>query len=131
MPPTPQELAALMPFAGLVGVEVVSAAPEEVRGRLEWAPARTTAGGLLHGGALLTLADSLGGLCAHLNLREGRRTATLESKTNFIRPVRAGGVEAVARPLHTGRTTILIETRVVDSEGRLVSLTLQTQAVIG
>lgn len=120
-----------MPFAGLVGVEVVSAGPEEVRGRLEWAPARTTAGGLLHGGALLTLADSLGGLCAHLNLRGGRRTATLESKTNFVRPVRAGGVEAVARPLHTGRTTILIETRVVDSEGRLVSLTLQTQAVIG
>jgi 1,4-dihydroxy-2-naphthoyl-CoA hydrolase len=112
MAPTPEELIELMPFARLVGIEVVSAGPEEVRGRL-------------------TLADSLGGLCAYLNLPEGRRTVTLESKTNFIRAVRGGAVEGTARPLHAGRTTILVETRVVDPEGRLVSLTLQTQAVIG
>lgn len=131
MASTPEDLAALMPFARLAGVQLLSAAPQEVRGRLDWSPDRCTTGGILHGGALLTLADSLGGVCAYLNLREGGRTATLESKTNFIRPVRGGRVEGTARPLHTGRTTIVVETRLVDAEGRLVSLTIQTQAVSG
>ena len=131
MAPSPEDLIALMPFARLVGIELLTATPQEVRGRLAWAEERCTTGGLLHGGALLTLADSLGGVCAYLNLPEGRRTVTLESKTNFIRAVREGHVEGTARPLHTGRSTILVETRVVDMEGRLVSLTLQTQAVVG
>ncbi|MBO0709550.1 MAG: PaaI family thioesterase [Candidatus Dormibacteraeota bacterium] len=131
MASTPEDLAALMPFARLAGIEILSAAPEEVRGRLEWSPERCTTGGMLHGGALLTLADSLGGVCAYLNLREDQSTATLESKTNFIRPVREGQVEGIARPLHTGRTTIVVETRLLDAAGRLVSLTIQTQAVIG
>lgn len=131
MAPTPEELIALMPFARVAGVEVLSATPDEVHGRLPWSAERCTAGGILHGGALLTLADSLGGICAYLNLPPGRRTVTLESKSNFIRGVREGQVEGTARPLHAGRTTILVETRVVDGEGRLVSITLQTQAVIG
>lgn len=131
MAPTPEQLTALMPFAGLTGVEIVSAAPEEVRGRLDWSSERCTTGGVLHGGALLTLADSLGGVCAYLNLRAGQSTATLESKTNFMRPVREGQVAGVARPLHRGRTTIVVETRLLDAEGRLVALTLQTQAVFG
>ena len=131
MASTPEELTALMPFAGLTGIELLSATPEEVRGRLDWSADRCTTGGMLHGGALLTLADSLGGVCAYLNLREGQSTATLESKTNFIRALREGHVEGTARPLHTGRTTIVVETRLVDAKGRLVSLTLQTQAVIG
>lgn len=131
MTPTPEQLAALMPFARLAGIELLSAAPEEVRGRLEWSADRCTTGGVLHGGALLTLADSLGGVCAYLNLREGQSTATLESKTNFIRPLRDGHVVGTARAVHTGRTTIVVETRLVDAEGRLISLTLQTQAVIG
>lgn len=131
MAPTPDELIALMPFATQVGIELLSATREEVRGRLPWSAGRCTTGGILHGGALLTLADSLGGICAYLNLPEGRRTVTLESKTNFIRPVREGHAEGIARPLHAGRSTIVVETRVVDAEGRLVSLTLQTQAVIG
>ncbi len=131
MAPTPEDLLALMPFTALIGTELLSATPEAVNGRLSWSPERCTAGGILHGGALLTLADSLGGICAYLNLPEGRRTVTLESKTNFIRAVRQGHVEGTARPLHTGRTTILVETRLVDAEGRLVSITLQTQAVSG
>ena len=130
MAPTPDDLVALMPFARLAGIELLSATPDEVRGRLDWSVERCTTGGMLHGGALLTLADSLGGVCAYLNLPEGRRTATLESKTNFIRAVREGHVEGTARPLHVGRTTILVETRLVDAAARLVSLTLQTQAVI-
>jgi uncharacterized protein (TIGR00369 family) len=131
MAPTPEELTALMPFARLVGIELLSATREEVRARLAWSVERCTTGGILHGGALLTLADSLGGLCAYLNLREGQRTATLESKTNFIRAVREGDVEGTARPLHAGRTTIVVETRLADTAGRLVSITLQTQAVLG
>lgn len=131
MASTPEQLTALMPFARLAGIQLLSAAPEEVRGRLDWSAERCTTGGMLHGGALLTLADSLGGVLAYLNLREGQRTATLESKTNFIRPVREGHVEGTARPLHTGRTTMVVETRLVDAAGRLVALTLQTQAVIG
>lgn len=131
MAPTPEQLSALMPFARLAGVELLSARPEEVRGRLRWSAERCTAGGILHGGALLTLADSLGGVCAYLNLEEGQRTVTLESKTNFMRAVREAQVEGAAHPLHRGRTTIVVETRLVDGVGRLVSLTLQTQAIIG
>ncbi|MBO0703561.1 MAG: PaaI family thioesterase [Candidatus Dormibacteraeota bacterium] len=130
MAPTPEELLALMPFAGLAGVELLEATPAEVRGRLRWSAERCTTGGILHGGALLTLADSLGGVCAYLNLREGQSTATLETKTNFIRAVREGHVEGRARPLHAGRSTIVVETRLVDPADRLISLTLQTQAVI-
>ena len=120
-----------MPFAALVGVEVAAAAPEEVRGTLDWAADRCTAGGILHGGALMTLADSVGGLCAYLNLPEGATgTATVESKTNFFRPVRGGGVTATARPLHVGRTLIVVQTDLRDDEGRFVAQVTQTQAVL-
>src|SRR3954464_15517359 len=119
-----------MPFAAAAGVELIAAAPEEVRARLAWAPERCTAGGFLHGGALMTLADSAGGVCAYLNLPNGATTATVESKTNFLRPVTAGAVEAVARPVNVGRRLILVQTELRDAEGRLVALTTQTQAVV-
>jgi uncharacterized protein (TIGR00369 family) len=119
-----------MPFAQTVGVELTSASAEEVRGALEWAPQRCTAGEILHGGALMTLADAAGAVCAFLNLPPGATTATIESKTNFFRAVREGHVEAVARPLHVGRTTIAVQTELRDADGKLVGLTTQTQAVI-
>ena len=119
-----------MPFASGLGVEVSAAAAEEVRGRLEWAPERCTAGGVLHGGALIGLADSLGAICAYLNLPEGATTATIESKTNFFRAVRGGHVEAVSRPLHVGRTSIVVQTELADAEGKPVALVIQTQAVL-
>jgi uncharacterized protein (TIGR00369 family) len=125
-----EQLAEAMPFAGATGVELVAAAPEEVRARLSWAPERCTAGGILHGGALMTLADSAGGVCAYLNLPEGATTATVESKTNFLRPVAGGAVEAVARPVNVGRRLILVQTELRDGEGRLVALTTQTQAIV-
>jgi|SRR3954447_934459 1,4-dihydroxy-2-naphthoyl-CoA hydrolase len=121
---------ALMPFAQALGVEVEAASPEEVRGQLAWAPDRCTAGGVLHGGALMSLADSVGAICAYLNLPEGAGTATLESKTNFFRPVNAGHVDAVARPLHVGRTSIVVQTELADAGGRPVALVIQTQAVL-
>ena len=124
------ELVAAMPFASGLGVEVSAAAAEEVRGRLEWAPERCTAGGVLHGGALIGLADSLGAICAYLNLPAGATTATLESKTNFFRAVRGGRVSATSRPLHVGRSSIVVQTDVADADARPVALVIQTQAVL-
>jgi 1,4-dihydroxy-2-naphthoyl-CoA hydrolase len=121
-----------MPFGELLGVELDAASAEEVRGGLEWAPERCTAGGIMHGGALMGLADSLGGLCAHLNLPEGATsTATVESKTNFFRAVREGRVSAVSRPLHAGKSFIVVETDIHDAHGRHVARVTQTQAVLG
>ncbi len=119
-----------MPFAKLIGAELVSASPEEVRGRVEWAPGRCTNGGILHGGVLMALADSTGAYCAVLNLPSGAGTATIESKTNFFRAVREGFVESVSVPLHVGRTTIVVQTDLLDDRGRRVARVTQTQAVL-
>ena len=127
---TPQDLVALMPFAGTTGIEIDAATPEAVAGRLPWAPERCTAGGILHGGALVTLADSVGAVCAFLNLPEGATTSTIESKTNFFRGVRQGTVHATARVLHAGRTTIVVQTDLLDDDGKLVAQVTQTQAVL-
>jgi uncharacterized protein (TIGR00369 family) len=78
----------------------------------------------------MTLADSLGALCAFLNLPAGAATATIESKTNFFRAVRDGHAIAVARPLHVGRTTIVVQTDIRDDGGRRVAQVTQTQAVL-
>ena len=123
-------LLASMPFSVGLGVRLLAAAPGEVRGELPWAPERCTSGGLLHGGALMGLADSLGGVCAFLNLPEGAGTSTIESKTNFFRGVREGVVTATTRPVHVGRTTIVVQTESRDDRDKLVTLTLQTQAVL-
>ena len=121
-----------MPFAGLLGLEIVAASPEEVRARLDWDESRCTAGGVLHGGALMGLADSSGGLCAFLNLPAGATgTATIESKSNFFRPVSDRYVEATSSVLHQGRTRIVVETELRDADGRLAAKVTQTQAVLG
>jgi 1,4-dihydroxy-2-naphthoyl-CoA hydrolase len=104
--------------------------PEEVEARLDWKPELCTAGGVLHGGILMALADSAGAVCAFLNLPPGARTVTIESKTNFLGAVREGHVVARARPLHEGRTTIVVETDVFDGDGRRIARTMQTQAVL-
>ena len=119
-----------MPFAAAVGIEITAATPEEVCGRLDWSPERCTAGGVLHGGALMSLADALAAVCAYLNLPAGASTSTIESKTNFFRAVREGFAEGVAQPLHVGRTTIVVQTDIRDEQGRRVALTTQTQAVL-
>ncbi len=129
--PTVQQLNASMPFAAASGVEITSAAPGEVRAALAWQADRCTLGGALHGGALITLADSAGAVCAFLNLPEGAAgTSTIETKTNLFRGVREGHVEAVAKPLHLGRTTIVVQTDLYDAGGRHVARTTQTQAVL-
>jgi uncharacterized protein (TIGR00369 family) len=127
--PTPAQLRDVMPFAALIGIELTEASSELVRGRLEFAAERCTAGGLLHGGALMSLADSCGGVCAFLNLPDGAvGTATIESKTNFLRGVREGEITASTRPLHRGRTLIVLETEVVRSDGAMAAKVTQTQA---
>ncbi|MFG2089004.1 MULTISPECIES: PaaI family thioesterase [unclassified Spirillospora] len=127
---TPDQLADAMPFARALGVEIDTAGPGEVTGRLDWAPDRCTAGGVMHGGALMALADTLGAACAFLNLPPGTSTSTLESKTNFFRGLKDGHVRGVSRPLHTGRTSIVVQTDLFDATGRRVAQVTQTQAVL-
>lgn len=120
-----------MPFITLLGVEVTEAMPDVVRARLRWSPERCTAGGVLHGGALMGLADSCGGLLAFLSLPDGAiGTTTLTSTTSFLRGLREGHANATCRPVHRGRTTIVVETEVADDEGRLLGKVTQTQAVL-
>jgi 1,4-dihydroxy-2-naphthoyl-CoA hydrolase len=121
-----------MPFTELLGLEVLSASAEEVKARMAWQEQLCTAGGVLHGGALMSLADAAGAYCAFLNLPEGSiGTATIESKTNFFRAVRDGHVVATSRPLHRGRRTIVVETDLHDAQGKHVARVTQTQAVLG
>jgi uncharacterized protein (TIGR00369 family) len=99
--------------------------------RLAWDASLCTAGGVLHGGALMALADSSGGACAFLNLPAGAAgTTTIESKTNFLRAVREGYVESRSRPLHTGRTVVVVETDLRDDRDRLVARITQSQLVL-
>ena len=123
-------LVALMPFAAGLGLVLVEASAERVVAELDWAPRLCTAGGILHGGALMSLADATGGICAFLNLPDGAGTATVESKTNFFRAVREGAVLAIARPLHIGRSFIVVQTDLEDDRGTRVGQTTQTQAVL-
>jgi uncharacterized protein (TIGR00369 family) len=121
---------AQMPLGTTLGIRTFGGA-DEVEATLDWASELCTAGGALHGGVLMALADSAGAVCAFLNLPAGASTATIESKTNFFGAVREGEVRARSRPLHRGRTTIVVETDVYDAAGRHVGRTTQTQAVLG
>jgi 1,4-dihydroxy-2-naphthoyl-CoA hydrolase len=128
---TPTQLRDSMPLAVLLGIELLEARAELVRGKLDWAPERCTAGGLIHGGALMALADTCGGVCAFLNLPDGARgTATIESKTNFLRAVRDGAITASTRPLHSGRTMIVVESELAREDGSLVAKVTQSQAFL-
>jgi uncharacterized protein (TIGR00369 family) len=133
--PSPDEQAEFwyqaMPFAKTLAVEPLVSEKEEVRARLPWAAELCTAGGVLHGGAIMGLADSAAGTCAFLNLPNGAvGTATIDSSTHFLRAVRDGWVEAVARPLRVGRSVVVIETDVRDDSGELVARVVQSQAVL-
>jgi 1,4-dihydroxy-2-naphthoyl-CoA hydrolase len=120
-----------MPFANLMGIDVVEQTKEKVVGRLTVREDLCTTGGILHGGAMMAFADSLGGIAGFLNLPEGARTTTLESKTNFLGAARVGEtVTAETTPLHVGRRSSVWQTRITSAEGRLLGLVIQTQMVI-
>jgi len=121
----------VMPLCATLGMRVDVYTPETVVLSLDWSAALSTTGGLLHGGAIMALADSAGGACAFLNLPAGAAgTSTIESKTNFLGAVKDGVVTATATPLHRGSTTIVVETSVRDGRDRLVAKGPQTQAVL-
>lgn len=119
-----------MPLCATLGITAESFVAERVTLLLEWSEGLCTNGGVLHGGALMALADSAGGASAFLNLPDGAiGTSTIESKTNFLGGVRAGVVTATAKPLHIGSTTIVVETE-VRNDDRLVAKVTQTQVVL-
>jgi len=121
----------LMPLAATLGIRADVYGAEEVVVSMDWSPSLCTANGILHGGAIMALADSAGGACAMLNLpADASGTSTIESKTNFLGAVRSGVVTATSTPLHRGGTTIVVETTVRDSGGKLVAKVTQTQLVL-
>jgi 1,4-dihydroxy-2-naphthoyl-CoA hydrolase len=120
-----------MPLCAKLGIRAESYAPEQVALSIDWAPDLCTTNGILHGGVIMSLADSAGGACALLNLpKDSSGTATIESKTNFLGAVRSGTVTAIATPLHAGATTIVVETSVRDASNRLIAKVTQTQIVL-
>ena len=123
------ELVSLMPFARQLGVALEEASADRVVARLAWAPHLCTAAGIMHGGALMSLADTAGALVTFLGLPEGATTATITSTSQLFRPVTGGTVRAVAVPVHRGRTTVTAQTSLSDSDDRLVAQTTQIQAI--
>ncbi len=117
-------------FPELLGIEFLEAGPERIKAALTVREELCTLPGILHGGAIMAFADTLGGAATMLNLPEGKGTTTLESKTNFFAAGRDGVVRAEATPLHRGRTTMVWQTRVTDASGRLLAQTIQTQMVL-
>lgn len=117
-------------FAEHLGMRFVETGPDRVVAELEIRDHLRTVRGTLHGGALMALADAAGGTAAIINLPEGASTATIESKTNFFAAGRSGIVRAETTPLHKGRSTMVWQTRITDESGKLLSLTIQTQAIL-
>ena len=115
----------------LLGIEFVELAPERVLATLAIRDDLRTVGGALHGGTLMAFADTMGAVATVLNLPPGAGTTTLESKSNFFAAGRSGAVRAETTPLHRGKRTMVWQTRVTDESGRLLSMTIQTQMVLG
>jgi uncharacterized protein (TIGR00369 family) len=119
------------PFARFLGIKLVNVTPDRVEAELAVREEFKNRGGVMHGGALMAYADSLGGTTAHANLKPGQRTATIESKTNFFAGIAIGDVaRAEAVPLHRGRSTIVVQTRITRQDGKLAAIVTQTQIVM-
>ena len=119
------------PLPGYLGMQVTKATTEEVVGTLEIKENLCTIGGVVHGGAIMAFADTMGAICAFLNLPPNSRTTTIESKTNLIRSGKLGEtLIAKSRLLNKGRTLMLLYTEVQDSVGKLVAVVIQNQIVV-
>src|SRR5215831_2330885 len=126
-----KEPVSTQPFPRLMGVEILEATKEKIRGRLAVRPDLCTSGHILHGGAIMAFADTLGAIGAFLNLPEGAGTTTIESKTNFIGSAKEGStVEAQTTPIHVGRRTSVWQTKITREDGRLVAIVTQSQMVL-
>ena len=120
-----------LPFAELLGIKLVSVAPERVEATLEVREDLCTWPAVLHGGALMALADTLGAIATVANLPQGAGTTTIESKTNFFAAIPVGEIaRAECTPLHRGRTTMVWQTRITRADGRLAAVVTQTQLVL-
>ena len=120
-----------LPFAELLGIEFVSAAADRIVARLIVRSDLCTHPAVLHGGAIMAFADTLGAAGTFVNLPEGAGTTTIESKTNFVAPAPVGTeITGEAVPIHRGRRTMIWQTRITSSEGRLIALVTQTQLVL-
>jgi uncharacterized protein (TIGR00369 family) len=120
-----------LPFAELLGIEFVSAATDRIVARLIVRSDLCTRPAVLHGGAIMAFADTLGAAGTIVNLPEGAGTTTIESKTNFVAPAPVGTeITGEAVPIHRGRRTMIWQTRITSSEGRLIALVTQTQLVL-
>lgn len=129
MPADLDALVALMPFARHLGIVLDEASADRVVALLDWSPELCTTAGLMHGGVLMSLADTAGALVTFLGLPEGATTATITSTSQLFRPVTTGTVRAVAVPVNRGRTAVTAQTSLLDSAERLVAQTTQIQAV--
>jgi uncharacterized protein (TIGR00369 family) len=119
------------PFANLLGLRVTAAAPDRVEAEFDAAECLGNGANVMHGGAIMAMADNLGGLATTLNLTKEFMTTTLESKTNFLRPVPVGEkANAVCVPLHRGRTTMVWQTTVTRADGKVAAIVTQTQIVL-
>jgi 1,4-dihydroxy-2-naphthoyl-CoA hydrolase len=119
------------PLARTLGIEIVEASKTVVRGRLKVRPEICTSGHILHGGAIMAFADTLGATGAFLNLPDGAGTTTIESKTNFISGAKEGStVTAESTPLHVGRRTSVWQTKIMREDGKLVAVVTQSQMVL-
>ena len=120
-----------MPFSNLMGVEITERTKERVRGRLTVRDDLCTAGGILHGGAYMAFADTLGAVAGVMNLPPGAGTTTLESKTNFLGSARVGTIiDGESTPLHVGRRSSVWQTRITNADGKLLALVIQTQMTL-
>ena len=120
-----------LPFATLLGISFTSAAPERVTAELVVRPELCTQPAILHGGAIMAFADTLGAAATMLNLASGASTTTIESKTNFLAPAPVGSkILGETTPVHRGRRTMVWQTRVTNEAGRPVALVTQTQLVL-
>lgn len=119
------------PFAQFMGLKIIHVSPERVAAELYARDEFNNRHGIMHGGAIMALADNLGGTGATANLKTGQRTATIESKTNFFASIPIGDTAyAECTPLHIGRTTMVWQTRITRGDGKLCALVTQTQIVI-
>jgi len=126
---SPPEMQA--PFADFLGIKITHISPERVAAELAVRRELATVPDIMHGGAMMALADNLGGVATVANLPDGARTATIESKTNFFSAIPVGETaRAECTPLHRGRTTMVWQTRITRNDGRLCALVIQTQIVI-
>jgi 1,4-dihydroxy-2-naphthoyl-CoA hydrolase len=120
-----------LPFANLLGIQIIAATPEKVTAEMVVRDELCTRPAVLHGGAIMSLGDTLGAVATMLNVPEGSGTTTIESKTNFLGPAPSGStVVAECTPIHRGKRTMVWQTKISTQEGRLVAMVTQTQLVL-